>query len=342
MNRSLVAVLVAAAMAAFLALGGFLGTAELLGPPDSVDAAPQLFEIQRGQSFRLVAARLEDAGYIRSALAFRVLGEARGAGRKIRAGYYALNRAMDAREVLEQITGSSGEQVRVTIPEGWDIRQIAGMLEAKGLARSDEVVAAALDPGPFMERFKWLAVLPPGASLEGFLFPDTYSVSAGGFPLKTLVEMMLARFEQVAWPEIRDRSEPLDSFRTLILASIVEREAVRAQERPLIAGVYLNRLRIGMALGADPTVEYALGRRQDATHNLTIADVSIDSPYNTYRRKGLPPGPIANPGLASIRAVLQPHRTEYLYFVARGDGTHQFSRTYKEQLAAQRHYQRRR
>lgn len=342
MNRSLIALVLAAATAVFLALGGFIATAEVLGPPDSADTAPHLFEVERGQSFRQVAARLEDAGYIRSAFAFRFLGEVRGAGRKIRAGFYALNRSMDAKAVLLEITGSSGEQTRVTIPEGWDIRQIAAMLESKGLARADDVIAAAQNPEPFRQRYPWLSVLPPGGSLEGFLFPDTYSVAAGAFPLSSLLEMMLARFEQVAWPEIKDRLDPMDPFRTLTLASIVEREAVRAAERPLIAGVYLNRLRIGMALGADPTVEYALGRRQDATHNLTLADVGIDSPYNTYRRKGLPPGPIANPGLASLRAVLQPERTGYLYFVARGDGSHQFSRTYKEQLAAQRHFQRHR
>ena len=160
MNRGLIALMLALATALFLALGGFLAASELLGPPESADMAPQLFEVERGQSFRLVASRLEGAGFIRSAFAFRILGEARGAGRKIRAGFYAINRGMDAQAVLEELTGSGGEQVKVTVPEGWDIRQIAAMLEAKGLARSDDVIAAAQDPSPFMQRFPWLAVRP--------------------------------------------------------------------------------------------------------------------------------------------------------------------------------------
>ncbi|MBM3266683.1 MAG: endolytic transglycosylase MltG [Candidatus Sericytochromatia bacterium] len=341
MKRDLPFILAAFLAAFFLATGGFMLAADMLSAPDPSDGRPQAFEVARGESFRQVAAKLEAEGFIRNAAAFRLLGEVRGAGRKIKAGFYSLSRTLAAADVLTVLTASGGDQVRVTIPEGWELRQIAAGLARKGVAGADEFLAAATDPAPYQSRFAWLALLPAGATLEGFLFPDTYMVAAG-MPVRSLIEMMLARFEQVAWAEIKDRAEPLPPFESVVLASIVEREAARAQERPLIAGIYLNRLRLGMKLGADPTVEYALGRRQDAEHNLTYADIAIESPYNTYKHKGLPPGPIANPGLASLRAVLRPERTEYLYFVARGDGSHEFSRSYREQIAAQRRFQRHR
>jgi UPF0755 protein len=326
-------------VACLLAVGGFFGMAALLGAPDSTDAERQAFEIVRGESFRQVASHLEEAGFIRSKAAFRLLGDVRGANRKLKAGYYSLSRSMTAEQVLRELI-SGVDQVRLTIPEGWEMRQIADLVESKRLASADQFLAAAAEVAPHLALHTWLAALPPGATLEGFLFPDTYSVSGGTLPVQSLIGMMLARFEQVAWQKIKDGNGNLSAYQIVTLASIVEREAVRPSERPLIAGIYLNRLRIGMKLGADPTVEYVLRRRQDATHNLTLADVSVDSPYNTYKYRGLPPGPIANPGLASIEATLAPVRSEYLYFVAKGDGGHAFSRTYEEQRSAQRRYQR--
>ncbi|MBM3273512.1 MAG: endolytic transglycosylase MltG [Candidatus Sericytochromatia bacterium] len=341
MPRNVLIGILTAALACLLAVGGFAGMAAMLGAPDPADADRQAFEVVRGESFRQVASRLEEAGFIRSKTAFRLLGDVRDADRQLKAGYYSLSRSMAADQVLRQLI-SGGDQVRVTIPEGWEMAQIAMLMETKRLAGADQFLAGAADVAPHLARHAWLAALPPGATLEGFLFPDTYSVSGGALSVQSLIGMMLARFEEVAWQKIKDGSGNLSAFQIVTLASIVEREAVKPDERPLIAGIYLNRLRIGMKLGADPTVEYVLRRRQDATHNLTLADVSVDSPYNTYKYRGLPPGPIANPGLASIEATLAPAHSDYLYFVAKGDGAHAFSRTYGEQRSAQRRYQRHR
>jgi UPF0755 protein len=145
---------------------------------------------------------------------------------------------------------------------------------------------------------------------------------------------MLSRFAQVALPELQANGAPLGVYQRLIMASIIEKEAVHPRERPTISGVFYNRLALRMPFGSDPTVEYALGRHQ-GNRGLTYKDIAIESPYNTYKYPGLPPTPIANPGLASLRAAVQPARTEMLYFVARGDGSHVFTRSYREHLAAQ-------
>ena len=228
-----------------------------------------------------------------------------------------------------------------------DIREVElafrqpGRLTAMAFDEGDAVtpgaVMAQLDATPYREEFAWLNALPAGASLEGFLFPDTYVVApAPGFE-KDLVRMMLTRFDQVVSPVYDDRPDPagLKLYQAVTLASIVEKEARHAEERPTIAGVFYNRLATHMPFGSDPTVEYALNKHQGAK-GLSFKDVAVDSPYNTYKHAGLPPGPIANPGLASVQAVLSPEKTPYLYFVARGDGSHAFTRTYAEHLATQR------
>lgn len=287
---------------------------------------------------RQVASSLEEAGLIQSGAAFRLLSHVVGANHRLKAGYFTLNTGMSAQDILGALVGERRNQVTITIPEGWDIKQISALLEKKGLAHPSEFAGAAKEARSAAANFPFLATLPGGASLEGFLFPDTYAIGGAQLPVQSLMDMMLARFEAVAWPLISQDGASLSPFQVVTLASIVEREAVQPKERPFIAGIYLHRLQLGMRLGADPTVEYALGRRQDAMNNLTLADISINSPYNTYRYAGLPPGPIANPGMAAIRAVLAPAATPYLYFVAKGDGSHQFSRTYGEHLEAQRRY----
>ena len=245
---------------------------------------------------------------------------------------------MTALQVLAALHQEPSAQ-RLTIPEGYSIAQIADLSARLGIASATDLENAAASPAPYLQRFPWLAILPRGASLEGFLFPDTYFLPARKVPARLLVTMMLARFGQIVWPKLENRSGQLGPFQVVTLASIVEREAKRESERPVIAGVFLARLRLGIPLGSDPTVEYALGLHEDPAHPLTLADVRAASPYNTYRHRGLPPGPIANPGMACIEATLHPAKTPYLYFVARGDGTHAFSRTYRQQLAAERMYQ---
>lgn len=296
------------------------------------------FVVQQGEGLREVSADLAAQHLVRSRTACYLLGRLLDVGSKLRAGYYAIDGRAGTRRVLLSLTGA-GLQGQVTIPEGYSVRQMDRLFAERGIVQAGAFLAAAQDATPYLTRFPWLSGLPAGAGLEGFLFPDTYDVDGPASP-SALIDLMLADFQRKALPLLKGTSA-MPVFRAVTLASIVEQEAVRPEERPIIAGVFLNRLRIGMPLGSDPTVEYALGRREGA-HGLSLDDVAIDSPYNTYRYPGLPPGPIDSPGIDSIRAVLAAAEgppTPYLYFVARGDGTHQFSRTYAEQLQAQRRYQ---
>ncbi len=326
-------------LALVLAAGVGIGLAWIaaaLGPARPGDRSGVIFEVRPGDGLAAISDRLARSKLVRSPLVFhavsRILAE------PIRAGWYDLRHSMNALQVLVTLHQAPSAQ-RLTIPEGYSIQQIADLTAKLGISSAADVESAAASPAPYLQRFPWLSILPEGASLEGFLFPDTYFLPAHQIPARLLVTMMLARFGQVVWPKLENRTGPLGPFQVITLASIVEREAKRESERPVIAGVFLSRLRLGMPLGSDPTVEYALGLHEDPAHPLTLADVRVASPYNTYRYRGLPPGPIANPGMACIEATLHPARTPYLYFVARGDGTHKFSRSYRQQLAAERKYQ---
>jgi len=225
---------------------------------------------------------------------------------------------------------------RVTIPEGYTVTQIEEILAEKGIVdrtrfrealKSEDFSLPYLSPAPRDPRH-----------LEGFLFPATYEFPAG-LAEKEIIGLMLQRFDAVLTPELQRRSQAMGlSVREVVtLASLVEREARLDEERPIIAAVFLNRLRRGMRLESCATIQYILGKQKE---KLTYRDLQIPSPYNTYLHDGLPPGPIANPGLASIKAVLYPAEVDYLYFVARGDGSHYFSRTLGEHQTAARRYQR--
>lgn len=273
---------------------------------------------------------------VRHRMSFALLARAMGATGRIQPGTYALSPGQSPFEIVQWLMEGRGQVLRLTVPEGYPIGRIAQLLESKGLGRAATFRALAGQPQKFRDRHPWLADLPAGATLEGFLFPDTYMFEGEQVDEALLIHQMLERFEAVIRPAYRRARAPsMTLFEAVTLASIIELEAVRPEERPLISGVFQNRLRIGMRLGSDPTVEYALGRHQ-GRKGLSFKDIRIDSPYNTYRYAGLPPGPIANPGLASFEAALRPQATDYLYFVARGDGTHAFTRTYQEHLAAQR------
>lgn len=322
-----------ASVAGFLVLGGAWLS---LSPAAAPGSPTRMFSVASGSGVQQIGSALKDQGFIRSALAFRILAKATGSEGKIKAGLYALTPAMSPREILRGMVQGKAEQTRVTFPEGYALRQMAQVLERQGLGSAERFLELATKPERFTDRFPWLAELPEGATLEGFLFPDTYEYGGTQIPEEALIALMLSRFEQVGLAAYdAARSPRLDLFRTMTLASIVELEAQSPPERPLIAGVFYNRLKARMPLGSDPTVEYALGWKQ-GSKGLSFKDVKVDSPYNTYRNAGLPPGPIANPGLASLKATLNPQETSMLYFVARGDGTHVFTRTYAEHLSAQR------
>lgn len=292
-------------------------------------------KIPTGSTAQEIGATLESAGLIRSLTAWNLwtrwqtLQNREGS---FQAGTYELSPNETLPQIADKIWQGEVVQRSFTIPEGWSIREMAAYFEEQGFFSADEFIAATQQMP--RDQFPWL---PEGIpQLEGFLYPDTYEV-AGEVTPQSVVNQMLDRFQQVALPlyEAGQGTTPYTFQEWVTLASIVEKEAVVSQERPQIASVFARRLQEGMPLGADPTVEYALGIRQTADQPLTYDQVSTPSPYNTYVNAGLPPTPISSPGVASLEASLAPAETEYLYFVARYDGTHIFSRTLAEHEAAQ-------
>jgi peptidoglycan lytic transglycosylase G len=259
---------------------------------------------------------------------FRLYAKVRGGDRRIKAGTYLLRRGSSWNGVLTALREGKGLMFTVTIPEGFTLSQIVPLVARVLEAPADSVIAAARDT-VYLHR---LGV--PTPTLEGYLFPDTY-MFLPGTPARVAVGAMVRRFEQVWRPEWTSRLDTLKMTRhqVMTLASIVEREAKRPDERPVIAGVYRNRLRAGMRLEADPTVQYARGIH---TNRVLFKDLDVDSPYNTYKHTGLPPGPIASPGAASLRAALYPADVPYKFFVAYPDGRHEFTVDFTQHTAARR------
>ena len=282
-------------------------------------AEPRMVTIEKGQSFRQVARSLKSAGVVRSALVFMLYAQFTGAARRVKPGDYAFRGGERMSEVMRHLVRGDFIVVTVAIPEGLNVHEIAEKIGATGLFCPDDFERAARN-GPLVRA---LGLMPLGA--EGYLFPATYKFSPRA-TINDVLTAMLARFYQVLTPQVEEQmfKQDLDARRLVTMASIVEKEAKMPGERPLIAGVFYNRLRLGIPLQSDPTAEYSLDgvSAVDAVHT--------PSAYNTYVISGLPPGPIANPGLKSIDAALYPAHTDFLYFVARDDGTHVFSRTLKE------------
>ncbi|WP_448591172.1 endolytic transglycosylase MltG [Thermoflexus hugenholtzii] len=311
-----------------------------LQQPAGNDPTPVTFVIQPGQSVTEVAQALEEAGLIRDAFLFRAYVRYHRLDREIQAGEYTLRKTMTIPQVAEALRAGRKAEWTVRIREGLRLEEVAEAVAAQTHLSASAVLSAARDGMRWRARFAFLADLPPGATLEGYLFPDTYRLARDA-TAEDLIARMLENFGRKVTPEriAAARTRGLTLHQVVTLASIVEREAVLPAERPLIASVYLNRLAIGMKLDADPTVQYALGYQADQKtwwkSPLTLDDLQVDSPYNTYRYPGLPPGPIASPGLASIEAVLNPAQTDYLYFMAdclKKDGSHWFARTQEEHL----------
>ena len=295
---------------------------------------PVQIQIPSGTPSQQIGQDLEAAGLIRSATAWRVWNRLQGFNQReggLQAGTYALSPTQSMSDIADQIWNGDVVQTSFTIPEGWNRNQIAEALDAQGLVSADEFLQST-EEIPYAQ-FPWL---PDGIPhLEGFLYPDTYQIPSEQIDADSIVDLMLLRFEQVALPVYQQTSSPYSLAEWVNLASIVEKEAVVPEERDTIAGVFARRLREGISLGSDPTVEYGLGITQTPENPLTLAQVNTPNPYNTYRNFGLPPTPIASPGIASLEASLNPPDTEFLYFVARYDGTHVFSRSLAEHERAQ-------
>lgn len=302
----------------------------LLVPP-SHTATEVVIEVADGASLTAVAQQLAEAGVITHPTYFVLLGRALGAQRTIQAGDYALRPTMRPMEVLNRLTSGMVVQTGVTIPEGLTIREIAGQLEMEGVMPAKAFLAAAADPAIRAEA----GIEAP--SLEGYLFPSTYYVTRRTTPAE-LVRRMVRQFQEstrdLEWSRGTDRK--LSRHHIVTLASIIEKETSRDDERPLVAAVFSNRLARRIPLQSDPTVIYAL---PDFSGNLHRRDLDVKSPYNTYRVRGLPPGPIANPGRSSLEAALHPAAANYLYFVSKNDGSHYFSSTLAEHQKAVARYQ---
>jgi UPF0755 protein len=273
--------------------------------------------VPRGATLRVAAESLAKAGVVQNATAFRLYAMLRGSDRSIRAGTYVFKRGGSWGEVLDDLRGGKGLEHAITIPEGWSLIQIVPQLARVLEVPVDSVQAAVRDTALLR------ALDVPTPTLEGYLFPDTY-VFPDGTTARAAIRVMVDRFQRVWQPEWNDRLTALAMSRhkVMALASIVEKEARLPEERPVIAAVYLNRLKAGMLLQADPTVQYALGKH---VARVLYKDLEVESPYNTYKHTGLPPGPIASPGRPSIVAALNPASVPYTYFVAHPDGHHEFT-----------------
>lgn len=278
--------------------------------------------IPRGASVRAIADSLTDAGVINSPRVFRWYASLGNKDRAIKPGRYEFVRGSGWATVLDILVDGRAETRTVVIPEGFDLREITPLL-VKQLGVSEDSVRAAVTDTAWKRKLN-----VPALTLEGYLFPATYTF-ASGTTAREAVNAMLERFETVWKPEwdAQLRTMAISRHDAMTMASIVEKEARKAEERPIIAAVYWNRVKKGMRLQADPTVQYAMPAH---TERVLYKDLEIDSPYNTYRNAGLPPGPIASPGAASMEAALAPANVPYLYFVAHPDGHHEFRTTFAE------------
>jgi UPF0755 protein len=285
----------------------------------------QFVDIVPGAGTRAIGERLAAAGVVRDVYTFRLALALSRQAKHLKAGEYRFDQAMTPQEVIAKIARGDVFVVTVTFPEGLTIADMSRIFEAHGFGPASAFVDAARDAA--LAR----AFDPAASDLEGYLFPETYALPRRT-PASKLVSLMVERFSRVFTPELRSAAAArgLTVRQAVTLASIVEKETARADERPLVAAVYANRLRIGMPLQCDPTVIYALVKAGNYDGNLHKTDLAFDSPYNTYRYPGLPPGPIASPGKASLEAAVHPADAEFLYFVSRNDGSHMFARTLDE------------
>jgi UPF0755 protein len=321
-----------------------------LDKPSGTASGPQRFVVEPGMSARIIAENLANHGLISDPTLFEAYVRVNDLDSKLQAGVYTLEPTMSVRTIAEALQNSVAESLMVTIPEGWRVEQTADSLAQQQVfddPAEAERYRTLATTGDLAEldaaRWPFLAERPAGVGLEGYLFPDTYALLAENATAADLVTRQLDAFAARVAPlhaqAVAAGATELTLHEAVTLASIVEREAVVPAERPAIAGVYLNRLAVGMVLNADPTVQYAMGYQPTTGQwwktPVTLEEYgSVNSPYNTYLYAGLPPAPIAAPGLSSIQAVLTPEVSDYLYFVALPDGSgrHVFATTYEEHL----------
>jgi UPF0755 protein len=324
-NRRTLALVVVGCLAAIAVAAALWLYARAMRPFRGYTGPEQLVEIPARGGSRTIGAELVRAGVIRNVLTYRLALWQSGKSRQLKAGEYRFDRPMTPGEVIDKIARGDVYLIHLTLPEGLNLHEMARLFETHGFGPATAFIAAAGDPSSIRD------LDPTAPDLEGYLFPDTYLLPRRADAAR-LVRQMATEFEHAFTPEMRQEAQARGmSVREVVtLASIVEKETAKPDERPLVAAVYENRLRLGMPLQCDPTVIYALERTGHYDGNLRRVDLALDSPYNTYRHPGLPPGPIASPSRASLEAVLHPADVDYLYFVSRNDGSHVFAHTLEE------------
>ncbi len=319
-------ILAAFLMVALVAAGvGWWFLQRLDEPYKGFTDAEVFIEIPQGSGARIIGRQLADAGVVRDELTFRAALLRSGQARGLKAGEYRFDRPAHVDEVINRLVQGDVYRRLVTFREGLTVAEMAQVFEASGLGTAKEFVTAASDPSPIR------AVDRDAKTLEGYLYPETYGLPRGT-PASELTRLMVSHFEKAFDEELRRAAteQGLSARQVVTLASLVEKETAREEERPLVGAVYRNRLKIGMGMQADPTVIYALQLAGRWNGNLSRTDLEYDSPYNTYKYAGLPPGPIAAPSRPSLVAAVHPAEVDYLYFVSKNDGSHVFATTLAE------------
>ena len=312
-----------------LIIAGGLGAIYLVPNTFAQDDGTQVLVIEKGQTGTEIADMLYERGLIRSTQGFKLWLYLSGTNDKLQTGHYQIPNKVTVRELISLLQEGHVESIRVTIPEGYTVGDIAIVLEKNQIMKAKDFLAEAKTfvPYPYMKGTR-----PATYPVEGFLFPSTYEIPVGATP-REVIQMMADEMNRYLTPAVKKQiqAQHMSIHDFVTLASIVERESLFDADRPTIAGVFKKRLAHGIPLQSDATISYVLGY---AKEDVTIGDTQLQSPYNTYVSKGLPPGPIANPGKKALDAVLHSEDTEYLYFVADKEGHNHFSKTYEEHLAA--------
>jgi len=305
--------------------GGWWIYSRVNEPYRGYTAAEQFVDIPNGTGPAGIGQRLVDAGIVRDRWTFRAAVLISGRARELKAGEYRFDAPIDALEVIDKIRRGDVYRRLLTFREGLTISEMAVVFEQKGFGSAGDFITAASEPSAIRD------LDPAARDLEGYLFPETYAVPRGT-SARDVVGWMVTGFKKAFDEELRAAAtaDGLTLRQVVSLAALVEKETGTPDERPLVAAVYRNRMKMGMPMQADPTVIYALQQAGRYNGNLTRDDLQLDSPYNTYRYPGLPPGPIASPGRASLQAALHPAPVDYVYFVSKNNGTHAFATTLAE------------
>ncbi len=314
--------------------GGYFFLGQQMKPMNKDSDVLVPLEIPNNAGTNQISQLLYDNNLISNTLVFRFYIKYEGLDRNLKAGKYQLSQAMSLKEIVEQLQKGQTSLITFTIPEGFTLEQIATTLEGSSLIDA-EIFFDVAENADF--NFPWIEDLPAGRlRLEGFLFPDTYKIPEN-FSEKNIIQMMLNRFTEVFSEDYLQRMTEIDMniVEVVTLASIIEREIRHTNEQPIASAVFHNRLQKNMRLESCATVQYALGEVKKV---LLYSDLEVDSPYNTYKIFGLPPGPIAAPGKGAIEAALYPSDDDYLYFLVKPDGSHHFSRTFAEHVQAKNIY----